>query len=97
MLEFDRFFRIFKAIGLRGGANAVQSGQTVFRSRDLRFHLPEGVLASQQIPISVSNPPPIQITFAVGGRNWGHVRLMISIGDFGHGTRATVTQRTRRT
>src|SRR6202035_2617750 len=31
-------FRISKAIGLRSGANAVQSGQAAFRWRDLRFH-----------------------------------------------------------
>jgi hypothetical protein len=30
-------------------------------------------LASQQIPISVSNPPPTQITLAAGWGFWGRV------------------------
>ena len=74
MLELDHkafSFRILKAIGLRGGANAVQSGQTAFRLRDLRFHLAEGVLASQQNPISVPNPPSTHSTFAAGGMKLG--------------------------
>jgi hypothetical protein len=49
----------------------VQSGQTAFCLGDLIFHLAEGVLASQQIPISVSNPPPTHSTFAMGGIKTG--------------------------